>query len=112
MVKILHLPANNPSSEEHETTFADGLPDRYRSLFCFTNFPHVAYNIFMMLDTVSLQRCRLVCKEWAMNIDRFIINSPVLQPKLLDNWRQSNCSIYPLSPDTSDLGMYKRNGGQ
>ena len=65
-----------------------------------------ANTIFMMLDTVSLQRCRLVCKEWATNIDRCLIDSPALQPILSENWRQSNCSIYPLSPDTSDLGKY------
>ena len=86
--------------------FVDGLPDRYRRLFSFANFPHVANTIFMLLDTVSLQRCRLVCKEWALNIDKCIVNSPVFQPVLLENWNQSNCSIYPLSPDTSDLGMY------
>ena len=109
VVKILHIPpeSNDDSTNlDQSSPFVDGLPERYQMLFCFANFPYVASNIFVMLDTVSLQRSRLVCKEWADTIDRCVINSPVWQPILLDNWRQSNCSIYPLSPDTSDLGKY------
>lgn len=100
-VKILQV-------SEFETVscgFADGFPDRYKRLFSLVNFPHVAYNIFMNLDTVSLQRCRLVCRDWAFNIDRFITNLPHFKQKLMDNWRQSNCSIYPLTPELSDLAM-------
>ena len=109
VVKILHIPpeSNDDSTNlDQSSPFVDGLPERYQRLFCFANFPYVAANIFIMLDTVSLQRSRLVCKEWADTIDRCVINSPVWQPILLDNWRQSNCSIYPLSPDTSDLGKF------
>ena len=83
--------------------FPEGFPERYRMLFSWTNFPHVARNIFMSLDTVSLIRCRLVCKDWAYNIDQFILNSPILRPILLERWYGANCSIYPITSEGNEL---------
>ena len=57
----------------------------------------------MSLDTVSLIRCRLVCKDWAYNIDQFILNSPILRPILLERWYGANCSIYPITSEGNEL---------
>ena len=84
-------------------SFTDGLPERYQLLFSWTNFPHVAKNIFLALDTVSLIRSRLVCKDWAYNIDQFILKSPILRPILLKRWQNAQCSIHPLTSDGSEL---------
>ena len=63
----------------------------------------MAKNIFLALDTVSLIRSRLVCKDWAYNIDQFILKSPILRPILLKRWQNAQCSIYPLTSDGSEL---------
>lgn len=37
---------------------------------CNETVPHIAENIFQNLDTVSLSRCRMVCKGWKDTIDK------------------------------------------
>jgi hypothetical protein len=108
IVKIIQSPSEAAAKNEAQPDchFPQGFPERYQILFSFNNFPHVAQKIFKYLDSVTLLRCRLVCKEWSHNIDHHVITSPIYGPILQDNWRNGpNCSIYPLTPEGNDLMM-------
>ena len=72
-------------------------------MFHFAYFPEVAAKIFGLLDSVSLLRSRLVCKEWAFNIDKHVIHSVNAKKQLLESWRKGTCSITPVTPDGSEL---------
>ena len=88
IVKILQTEEeNNDKDLVHD--FQQGFPDLYAKLFHFAYFPEVAAKIFGLLDPVSLLRSRLVCKEWAYNIDKFI-HSPINRKQLMESWRTGN----------------------
>ena len=88
IVKILQTEGeNNDKDLVHD--FQHGFPDLYAKLFHFAYFPEVAAKIFGLLDPVSLLRSRLVCKEWAFNIDKFI-HSPINRKQLMESWRTGN----------------------
>merc|ERR1712223_160848 len=114
IVKIIKSEASeiDVAKFESEMTFKDGFPERYQRLFSYTSFPHVSRTIFMALDTISLVRCRHVCKDWSYNIDQYIINSPILRPVLLERWHNANCSIYPLTLEGNELLERKDSGAE
>ena len=92
--------ANTEKRRQSEKSYE--IEDRYKQLFSFEHYPHIAKTFFSGLDSVSLMRCKLVCKEWHRNIQRYVDYSPRNQKQMQDRWSNAVCSIYPISPLTSN----------
>lgn len=100
---------------------------KYLSILSFVAYPEISCRIFTHLDIVSLYRCRLVCRDWAKNIRKFVLNSTsavryvclfaffwklyvlpnhlhlitdifALYRRRRDRWTNNDCSIFPIFP--------------
>ncbi len=112
-VEVVHSPDFQtplPKSEEEEKE-ASELDENYLKLFSFEYYPHIAKAFFVNMDAASLMRCKLVCKEWCRNIQRYVEGSQRIRAQLLQRWKRAECSFFPVTPSTRSGSKPVSSGG-
>lgn len=59
------------------------LMSHHERVFSFDLYPHVAKKIFLLLDSVTLIRCKLVCKSWYLGIRNHVERCKTTRAEML-----------------------------